>query len=437
MLLFMISQAQKNLYPRVWQLAWPMILANISIPLLGMVDTALVGHWALAEDMAAVALGSMVFDIIFWAFGFLRMSTTAISAQKQASCKIFYQSSLIAAILSVLLLIFSPWLKALILLFIHSTPSVEEKLSAYFDIRIFSGLFTLTNYVIFGFFFGKQNTRIPLILLCLTNALAMLLDVYFVAFLNYGAKGIALANLIAQVAGMSLGILLTYHQFLSKQAIPSLHQLLSKQELTALFRLNSDIFIRTLMLVATTAFFTRQSASLGVVVIAANSILMQMQLLVSYALDGFAIAAESLIGQAIGENNKADFLSALKACTVWIFMVSIIFMLFYALFGEFFIQFMSAIPEIQQFAKQFLIWVILLPLISAPGFLLDGVFIGAAWSDSLRNTMLFSSLVVFFPLWYVTKSFGNYGLWMAYSGFMLARGLSLLLSLYQRCKQWE
>ena len=241
----------------VWALAWPMILSNMSIPLLGIVDTAVVGHLTRSDDLATVALGSMIFDVLFWCFGFLRMSTTALAAQESKNHQIYYQNSIIGIIIALLLICSSPLLKQAILLFIHTDAHVESLVMNYFDIRIFSAIPTLINYVNYGFFFGRQNTKTPLALLLITNIFAMTLDYILVWHFHLGANGIAFANLITQTISASLGVWLIYQYYL-KQAMPTKHQpLFSLSRAKQLFSLNTDIFIRTLFLVLTIAFFTR------------------------------------------------------------------------------------------------------------------------------------------------------------------------------------
>ncbi|MDX2346511.1 MAG: MATE family efflux transporter [Legionella sp.] len=413
----------------VWALAWPIILSNISIPLLGLVDIAVVGHLPHATDIATVALGTMIFDILFWCFGFLRMSTTALAAQEPNSNQIYYQSSLIAIIAGLLLMFGSPLLKHAILLLIHTDNTVETMVMRYFDIRIFSAIPTLINYVNYGFFFGRQNTKTPLLLLLITNISAMVLDYLLVWHLDLGADGIAFANFITQTMSASVGIWLIYKRYL-KQSMPVTRQpLFSLDRTKQLFSLNTDIFTRTLFLVLTTSFFTRQSASLGINIVAANMILMNLQLLTSFALDGFAIAAETLIGRAIGKQDKQDFMLQIKSCAAWSGIFGLIFVIIYYLFGSYLIALMTSINPVKDLALKSLPWVIILPLISVPGFLLDGVFIGAAWSKPLRNAILFSSLFVFLPTWYFSQSLANQGLWLAYTCFMLARGIYLAIAL--------
>ena len=412
----------------VWSLAWPMILSNISIPLLGVVDTVVVGHLPSANNIAAIALGTMVFDVLFWCFGFLRMSTTAIAAQEPKNNQIYYQSSLIAVVMGLILIIFSPFLKQGIFLFVHTDPQVEGLLLSYFDIRIWAAIPTLLNYVNYGFFFGNQNTKTPLLLLLITNFSAMLLDYIFVWQLHFAANGIALANLLTQTIGAGLGVYLIYKYYLRKQGSRISLPLFTLQRAKQLFSLNTDIFIRTLFLVLTTAFFTRQSASLGVNIVAANLLLMNLQITTSYALDGFAIAAETLIGRAIGRCDKHDFWRQVKLCAKWSLFFSLVFVFFYLLFGKVLISLMTSLQDVRTIALKSLPWIMFLPLISMPSFLLDGVFIGAAWSKPLRNSILFASLIVFFPVWYFTKPLVNQGLWLAYTSFIFARGVYLALA---------
>lgn len=419
----------------VWALAWPMMLSNISIPLLGMVDTAVVGHLPRPNDIATVALGTMVFDVLFWCFGFLRMSTTALAAQEPDSNQIYYQSSTIAIVIALLLICISPLIKNGILLFIHTDVRVEKMLVSYFNIRIFSAIPTLINYVNYGFFFGRHNTRTPLLLLLITNISAMVLDYLLVWHFDMGADGIAFASLITQTIGASLGIWFIYKRYLKQPKSTMRQSLFSLQRTRQLFSLNTDIFIRTLFLVLTTSFFTRQSAYLGVDIVAANMILMNLQLLTSFALDGFAIAAETLVGRAVGKRDKQDFYSQVKACAQWSGIFGLIFVAGYYMFGPMLVSLMTSLNDVKSIAMKSLPWVIVLPLISVPGFLLDGVFIGAAWSKPLRNSILFSSLIVFFPVWYASQPLVNQGLWLAYTCFILARGIYLSIELITKNKK--
>ncbi|MDF1758573.1 MAG: MATE family efflux transporter [Legionellaceae bacterium] len=416
-----------TLSSEVWALAWPVMLSNISIPLLGMVDTAIVGHLPHPDSIAAVALATMIFDVLFWCFGFLRMSTTAIAAQESDDNKIYFQSCAIAIVISLFLICISPLLKQGILLIIHTDISVEKKLLSYFDIRILSAIPTLINYVNYGFLFGRQNTKTPLVLLLITNIMAMILDYILVWYIDLGADGIALANLITQTISAIIGVWLIYRRYL-QQSMPTQYRLLfSLQRTKQLLSLNTNIFIRTLFLVLTTSFFTRQSAYLGVSIVAANMILMNLQLLASFALDGFAIVAETLVARAIGNKNKQDLYFQIKSCAQWSCLFGMIFVVVYYIFGPLFVSLMTSLPGVKSIALDSLPWLVILPLVSVPGFLLDGVFIGLACSIPLRNSILFSCLFVFLPIWYLSQELNNQGLWLSYTCFMLARGIYLFV----------
>jgi len=454
-----------KLSKQVWRLAWPMILSNITIPLLGMVDTAMVGHAADVQAMATVAIGSVIFDFLFWGFGFLRMSTTGLTAQSPQKILIFYQGVFIALLCATALLIASPLLQRLGLLFIESDQSTQQNLMQYIHIRLFSAPATLLNYVIIGYCFGRQNTKLPLLLLTITNILAMGLDYLFVWQWHWNSQGIAISNVIAQTTGALIGLFAVYKAYLvkygkqgdspnkseqvkseatdlgnvtSKTTTPDgfWKELFNKEDMLQLFHLNKDIFIRTLFLISTQTFFTRQSALLGIEFVAVNAILMHMQMLVSYGLDGFAIAAESMIGNAIGQKSLVKFKQRLIDCGSWSLLIALVMSLTYLIFGTQIIKIMTDIPTIQQRADHYLFWIVLLPLVSMPGFLFDGVFIGATWSKPLRNAILFACLFVFLPLWFICQGLGNHGLWLAYTGFMLARGVYLgvkLLGIQSKC----
>ncbi len=423
-----------RLSSNVWALAWPMMLSNISIPLLGIVDIAMVGHLPQPNAIATVALGTMIFDILFWCFGFLRMSTTALASQEPDSHHIYYQSILIALIIALLLIGFRADIKKGTLLFVHTDDGVKKMLASYVSIRIFAAIPTFINYVNYGFLFGRHDTKTPLALILVANTCAVILDYIFVWHLGLGADGIAYANLITQTLSAVLGIGVIYKRYLAKAAPINLNLLFSLQRSTQLFSLNTDIFIRTILLVITTSFFTRQSAYLGVDIVAANVILMNMQLCTSFALDGFAIAAETLVGRAVGNNDTRDFYRQINDCAHWSGVFALTITCAYFLFGPLLISFMTSLAAVKRIAMHSLLWVVCLPLLSMPGFLLDGIFIGAADSKPLRNSMVFATLFVFIPTWYLSQALANQGLWLAYTCFMLARGAYLSVVLTHRYK---
>lgn len=415
----------------VWQIAWPVIASNITIPLLGVIDTAMVGNAASIHDIAAVAIGSVFFDVLFWGFGFLRMSTTGLTAQNPHDKLIFFRSFTLALLLAASLIGLSPWLPQIAPLATHSAPTAL-KLKTYIAIRLWAAPGTLVNYVLLGYCFGRQHTKLAWLLLSISNLSAIFLDYLFVWHWHWQSPGIALSNVIAQTLGASIGFLILSRHFSLRLNALNLSQLLDKRALIQLFHLNKDILIRTLGLIATQAFFTYQSTKLGLNIIAANAILMHLQMLSAYGLDGFAIAAESLIGQAIGQNDALAFRNHLKQCAIWSLLTALTISLIYALAGTFYLSLMTSLPAVIQTARNYLIWPILLPVLSMPSFLLDGVYIGTMWSKPLRNAVLSASTFVFFPVWILSANWHNHGLWFAYACFITARGLYLANDLRRR-----
>ncbi|MDF1826738.1 MAG: MATE family efflux transporter [Legionellaceae bacterium] len=419
----------------IWQLAWPVMLSNITIPLLGMIDIAVVGHDYPAHVLGAVAIGSMVFDVLFFAFGFLRMSTTGLVAQNPTDLNILYRALFTAGIIALILIASQDGLFYLICWLMEPGLAVQHALHDYFYLRIYASPATLGNFVILGYFFGRQNTKIPLLILMLVNLSAISLDFVFVSYLGWGVKGLALANLCAQILGFVLGLNLIYGQYIKQT--PRALELFDLTAFKRLFHLNKDIFIRTLCLMTTLTYFTSAGSRLGTSVVAANAILLSMQQFMACGLDGFAIACEVMVGRAIGANNLKDFIASVKACGYLSLLIALLFSVVYMLLGKYIILGMTSLPHVSATAQAYLLWMVALPVLSVGGFLLDGVFIGATWSKPMRNTMLCATGLVYFPSVFFSKHLGNTGLWMAFALFMLSRGLFLAVALRRRLLDWD
>lgn len=415
---------------RIWHLALPIILANLSTPLLGMVDTAVMGHLPQAHYLAAIALGSMIFSFLFWGFGFLRMGTTGLTAQaagREDSLQIraiLARSLLLATGLAGLLLLLHPLIGVLLFSWIEAGESALAEAQTYFAIRIWAAPATLVNYVLWGWFLGLHNSRVALAMTLLINGLNVLLDLAFVLGLGMRTEGVALASVLAEYAGMSLGLLLLRRRLRTLPHKPSWKAILCWQEMTALLRINGDLFIRTLLLLSALAFFTLQGARLGDLVLAANAVLMNFQMFMAYVLDGFAHAAEAVVGDALGRRDRHLFLKRLRITLVWSLGGAALFSLTYALGGMHLIHALTDLPEVRAMAGEHLLWVVLLPLLSVWSFWLDGIFIGATWGREQRNAM-FLAVGLYLALWYLARPWGNHGLWLALMGLMAARGLGL------------
>lgn len=434
----------KNNSDNIWRLAWPLILSNISVPLLGTVDTAILGHLDSAVYLGAVAVGSSILTFLFWAFGFLRMGTTSLVARAygrddlSASVLLLLQSCVLACALALLLLLLQPILFSTALVLISASDEVAQLAQSYCSIRIYSAPATLMNFALIGWFIGQQNTKAPLVIVVSQNLLNILLDVLFILVMGMNSDGAALATVIAEYFGLALGITLVLISIRRQQPQVQLHKLCQPSSYYELFQVNRHLFVRTASLLFTFAFFTAQGARQSDSVLAANAILFQLLLLTSYGLDGFAHAAEALIGKAIGGRDSRSFIAACKGTTVWALITALGFTVFFIVMQNTLLSLFTDIEDISAIAQSHYIWIIALPLIGVWSYQLDGIFIGAGKTSAMQNAMLLSVFTVFLPFWWLFQDFGNAGLWLAFSCFMFSRGvfLAAVFIFYQRRGAW-
>jgi len=420
----------KLTHRQVWQIAGPMIIANISIPLLGMVDTAVMGHLDSAQYLGAVAVGSIIFSFLFWGFGFLRMATTGLVAQafgrndSTLSHTILLQSLILAIIIASAILILKHPLSQLAFLLIDSSELVSQQARIYFDIRIWSSPAILINYVILGWLIGKQASKAALVLVLVVTISNMIMDLVFVNVFGMTIDGVALASLIAEYLGLITGLCLLKRHGVT---LNLLKRLSSKQ--VSIFswhwlQLHANIFIRTLCLMFSFAFFTSQGAKQGDIILAANAVLLNFITLMAFVLDGFANATEVLSGKAVGAKNRSQLKQSLLLTGFWALVVASLFSLSYVFFGQQLISLMTTITDVQTTANDYLPWVIAMPVVAVWTYLFDGLFIGTTRSIEMRNTMLLSTFCCFLPAWYLLQPLGNHGLWLALLLFLAARGIS-------------
>ena len=419
-------------YRRVFLLAIPLILSNLTQPLLSTVDTILSGHLPGPAALGGVALGGIFFNAIFWTFGFLRMATTGLIAQAHGAGDHdeiqhhFGRALLTAALIGVLILVLQKPLISITLDLLGATPEVRQNALVYCSIRIWSAPASLANYAILGYLLGRQRARTALVLQAAINIVNVAVALFLVLARHWGVAGIATATLSAEWAGclIGLGILATSGVRLGQWKL-----LIDGPSLRRLFALNRDILLRTLSLVAAYAWFARSGARAGDAILAANAVLLNFHWIASYGLDGFANASEALVGEAIGAGRREDYRAILRACGVSAFAVAALVSATYLIFGHAIIAVFTDQTPIRALAAQFLPWVVLIPLVSVWSFLFDGVFIGATRAPELRNSMLIS-FAGFLALDLVLgRFFGNHGLWAAMLGFMLLRAVTLYLRL--------
>lgn len=415
---------------RLWTLAWPLMLTNLTVPLLGLVDTAVLGHLESPEYLGAVAVGANLFSILYWTFGFMRMGTTGLAAQawgkrdRFSQVALLLRSVMLAVGIGLLLILCHQPLIRTGLALMNASASVTELAAEYATIRIWSAPAVLCQYTLVGWLIGTQYARGPMIMLIVANGLNILLDILFVTVFGWNSRGVAIATVIAEYGAAIIGFAIVLRRMPDGQQFTrALFGTLT--DYLAILQVNRYIMVRTIALLLVLAFFTAQGARQGDTILAANAVLITFLLLISNALDGFANAAEALIGESVGRNSKRRFFVVFRCALRWSLWGSLLLTIVFVFGGRTLIALLTGIEDVRTTAWQYLPWLWLLPFASVWGFLFDGVFIGATRTRDMQNTMLFSALGVFAPVWWLTTSWGNHGLWFSLICLMLARAVTM------------
>ena len=416
---------------QIIRLAVPNIISNLSVPILGAVDIALMGRLASEQYLGAVAIGAAIFNMLYWGFGFLRMSTTGLTAQahganhQRESILILTRGLFVALTVSVLLILSRSLIANISFHLIDASTEVERLARQYFYIRIYAAPAALSIFVFHGWFLGVQNARYPMILTILMNVLNIGLNLIFVQAMGMKSNGVALGTVIAQYLGLVCAVLLYARKHRDRLEGWNLKEALYLPDLKRFFAISGDIFIRTLCLVFSHTFFTAKSAAVSDIILAVNTILLQLIYLLAYAVDGFAFAAESIIGKYKGAVDTRNLRVAVRHVFIWGICLAGLFSVIYGLFGHPLLYVFTNKTDIVKSALPYLVWIALSPIINAVAYLWDGIFIGATASKPLRNAMIASTFVVFLPAYYLLKPLGNHGLWLALTLYSVARGLTL------------
>lgn len=417
-------------HKRVVTLVTPIILMGLSTPLLGIVDTAVIGQLGDASLIGAVAVGALIFTFLFWAFGFLRMGTTGLTAQAfGANDAVEIRATLgrallIAGVAGLGLLALQLPLNWVAFHLVQGSEAVEQEAQTYFAIRMWSAPFTLANYAVLGWLVGMQRTRLAMVLQIFLNGVNASLDALFVLSFGWGVAGIAAGTLIAEIAtafvglGIAVTLLRNYASRWSWSAISAWGTI------SETLSVNRDIMIRTLVLLLAFSFFTMEGARQGDTILAVNAVLMQFVSFSAFFLDGFAFGAEALVGSAIGARNRFRLAEAVKLTSLWAVVLSVLLSSAFLVLGGFWIDFLTTSPEVREAARVYLPWAALMPFISVACFQLDGIFIGATRAREMRNAS-FLSTGAFFLFWYLLLPFGNHGLWAALALFNITRAFAL------------
>ena len=411
----------------ILRLAVPNIVSNISVPLLSTVDTALMGHLS-ASHLGAVGIGSMIFNFVYWNFGFLRMGTTGITAQGYGAkdtnqiSQTLGRALLVSLILALLVLLFQNPLWHASAYLMNVDPNQYELVKRYFEIRIWAAPATLASYALIGWFFGMQNAVYPLILTVVVNIVNIALSAYLVIQLGMGIDGVAIGTVVAQYAGLILAAILIASKYRNAIRAMSLKLILIWKELIHFLSINRDIFIRTVCLTFAFGFFYSQSSKQGELILAANVILLQFLNWMSYGIDGFAFASESLVGKYFGAKDDKKFFKAIRYSFYWSGALAILYALLFGIAGVPLLHLFTDQIQVIEFTKPYLIWMVIMPIAAFACYIWDGIYIGMTASHAMRNSMLLS-LLIYLVVYYGLTSDGSFNqLWFTLISFLVARG---------------
>lgn len=422
----------------MWQIAIPAVLANLSTPLLGLSDSFIMGHLPHERYLAAVALGAMFFSILYNGVNFLRMGTTGLAAQAHGRDdelslnQLVIRGCISAAAIGCIFILLQTYLADLFFMFMEAEQAVLSLTAQYFTIRIWGAPFALMNYVASGWLLGMGKAKEVLYIHLYMNISNILLNFLFVYGFDMTADGVALGTVLSETTAFAIASYFVIRHSKREFILPIfssdvLNNILEFAAFKKLFTLNRDIFIRTMCLTLTLASFTLLGTRFGTEILAANAVLMNLQNLTAYGLDGFAQAAEVLVGKEIGKKSKANLRAAVIVSSKWAIYTAATFTLFYLIFGEMVIHLLTNIESIRTISADYLIWVIVLPFLSIWSFQLDGIFIGATAGNHMRNGMIISAICYVVCIYTLVPIWGNHGLWASYSIFLVMRALTLVV----------
>lgn len=414
---------------RILQLAIPSIVSNITVPLLGLVDVTIVGHLGSAAYIGAIAVGGLLFNILYWNFGFLRMGTSGLTSQAygrkdaDAEVKVLVQAVSVGLISAAAILILQYPVERLAFYLLDTSPEVEQYAVTYFRVCIWGAPAVLAMYGFKGWFIGMQNSRFPMFIAITQNIVNIVASLIFVFVFGMKVQGVAMGTLIAQYGGFGMAVFLWFAFYRKRLNIRVCwHEVMDKVAMRRFFQVNGDIFFRTLCLVAVTTFFTSTGARQGDIVLAVNTLLMQLFTLFSYIMDGFAYAGEALAGRYIGARNKIALSRTIRLLFGWGIGLSLSFTLLYGVGGKGFLSLLTNDPAVIQEAGTYFYWVLAVPLAGFAAFLWDGILIGATATRLMLYSMLVASGTFFLIYYLFSGMMGNHALWMAFLVYLLLRG---------------
>ena len=436
-----VPTSPREWHLKIWSLSWPMILANLTLPLVGVVDTAVMGRQPDASYVGAVALGSAIFNAIYWMYGFLRMSSTGLAAQALGAGRVDELAAIAirafsaAAALGVLLLVLQWPIRSLLFWLFEASEAVEGRAAVYFDIRIWGAPAVLLYIVAVGVLWGLQRMGAALLVSAVFNGVNIALDLWFVLGLGWGVRGVAAGTAISEWLAAALGIAVTIRALRQsgwRGSRPP--DLWNRGRLRDLGNVSTNLIVRTFFVQLPFFMLTALSAWLGDLVLAANAVLMQFFYIMAYGLDGFAHTAETLTGHAFGANDARRLRRASGYCSVWAGLIAGFLGLVYLFWGTDVIAMLTQLPEVRTAAAEYLPWIAAAPVVAVWAFMLDGVFIGTTRTRELRNSMFVAAIAYLLTVWISLEPLQNHGIWLSMTVFMAIRAV-LLGALYPRIER--
>lgn len=414
---------------QILHIALPSIVSNITVPLLGLIDVSIVGHLGAASYIGAIAVGGMLFNMIYWLFGFLRMGTGGLTAQAygrhdlQEVTRILLRSLSISLLLALALLLLQYPIRNIAFMCMDTSEEVRQLATLYFHICIWGAPATLGLYGFTGWYIGMQNSRFPMFIAITQNIVNIAASLFFVFVLKMKVEGVALGTLVAQYAGLGMACLLWLAYYRPLRKYLRQKALFDRAEMKRFFQVNRDIFFRTLCLIAVTVFFTSTGAAYGDVVLAVNALLMQLFTLFSYFMDGFAYAGEALTGKYIGAKDNQSLRLTIRHLFKWGIALSLLFTLLYGAGGKSFLGLLTNDTSVISASEEYIYWVLAIPLAGFSAFLLDGICIGATATHLMLRSMLVASASFFLLYYGLHDTLGNHALWMAFIVYLALRGV--------------
>jgi MATE family multidrug resistance protein len=417
---------------QIFLLSIPVFFSNLAIPLVGMVDTALMGNLGETKYLAATSIATSVMTMIIWSFGFLRMGTVGIVSQAYGRgdyreiVKTLLRNLVVAIVIAFLIIIFKPLINNSIQYFFSTTRETQELINTYINIRVFSVPAELSIYILVGFYLGIQKTKISSALIIFLSILNILFSSLLVLSYNLNIFGVVLGTLLASYITLIVFIIFTYN-FIIKQfkIIPKFEKLIVKSKLLKLFNINLDIFIRTIFLTFSFLWVTYLGSEMGEDYLAVNTILMQFIILAAFFLDAYAFSTEGIVGYTVGKKNKISFLSVVKNSIQISFFTALIISVLYLIFFKNIINLITDIEILRFISYKHIFWIIVIPPLASFCYQLDGIFIGASQTQEIRNAMIVSVLCFIGISVYLSQNFGNHGIWFSLMVFMILRALTL------------